>query len=156
MANRNYRTARGITVDIDALRMVNDRVIAVGNMSVNARGDQVDKDGNITKPRSELMKENYKINARLVKDTAKKPVAKQPATPGKAAFLNAESPSAAPPPQAALRGALASAVAAQKLQTIAPAPAEQEPVIPETPNSDTDGFSELLSTTPTNKTLKRI
>jgi hypothetical protein len=38
------RTAQGKLVDINALRLKNERVRAVGNMNVNAKGDVVDAD----------------------------------------------------------------------------------------------------------------
>jgi hypothetical protein len=40
MSNK-YRTAHGKQLDIDKLRLVNEKTIAVGNMKVNARGDQL-------------------------------------------------------------------------------------------------------------------
>ncbi len=40
-----YRTAMGKTVDMAALTAKNEKVRAVGNMSVNARGDTIDARG---------------------------------------------------------------------------------------------------------------
>jgi hypothetical protein len=37
-----YKSARGKTVDMGALRLKNEKERAVGNMKVNARGDAVD------------------------------------------------------------------------------------------------------------------
>lgn len=54
-----YRTALGQKVDIDRMRVVNERSMAVGNMPVNARGDHVAPNGEIVKSRSEVMKERY-------------------------------------------------------------------------------------------------
>lgn len=42
MTNKVYRTAQGKIVDLGALQLRNENVRAVGNMSVNARGDLVD------------------------------------------------------------------------------------------------------------------
>jgi hypothetical protein len=42
MTNKVYRTAMGKPVDIGALLLQNETVRAVGNMSVNARGDVID------------------------------------------------------------------------------------------------------------------
>lgn len=42
MTRKVYRTANGKTVDMGALQLQNEEVRAVGNMSVNARGDLVD------------------------------------------------------------------------------------------------------------------
>ena len=47
MTNKIYRTARGKTVDMGTLRLQNEKVRAVGNMGVNARGDRIDAQGNI-------------------------------------------------------------------------------------------------------------
>ena len=47
-----YRTARGESVDMTVLLSKNEREPALGNMRVNARGDEIDPDGNIVKSRS--------------------------------------------------------------------------------------------------------
>lgn len=41
MTRKQYRTAMGKTVDMGALMLQNEGIRAVGNMSVNARGDQL-------------------------------------------------------------------------------------------------------------------
>ena len=52
MTKAVYRTAQGKMIDMGALRLQNERVRAVGNMKVNARGDQIDDRGGVvaTKP----------------------------------------------------------------------------------------------------------
>lgn len=55
----NYRTALGKTVDMAALQTRNERVRAVGNMSVNARGDTIDAFGNVVKPVTQKVNEKY-------------------------------------------------------------------------------------------------
>lgn len=57
-----YRTAQGKTIDMDKLRLANEKTIAVGNMKVNARGDQLGPGGAIAKTRNEVMQEYYKLN----------------------------------------------------------------------------------------------
>lgn len=42
MTKKIYRTAQGKTIDLGALILQNESVRAVGNMNVNARGDQLD------------------------------------------------------------------------------------------------------------------
>jgi hypothetical protein len=42
------------------LRLLHEKENAVGNMSVNARGDEIDNHGNIIKTRNEKMREHYK------------------------------------------------------------------------------------------------
>lgn len=57
-----YRTAMGKAVDIDMVRLANEDVIAVGNMRVNARGDELGPGGKVIKPRAQAMKEFHKLN----------------------------------------------------------------------------------------------
>ena len=57
----NHRTARGIPVDMDRLRLANEQTIAVGNMKVNARGDQLGAGGKIIKTRQQVMAEKNKL-----------------------------------------------------------------------------------------------
>ena len=57
----NHRTARGIPVDMDRLRLANEQTIAVGNMKVNARGDQLGPGGKIIKTRQQVMAEKNKL-----------------------------------------------------------------------------------------------
>jgi len=54
-----YRTMQGRMVDIEKLRASNENVKAVGNMSVNARGDVLGAGGQIIKSKEEQMKEYY-------------------------------------------------------------------------------------------------
>lgn len=52
MTQQIYRTAQGKTVDMGRLMLQNENVRAVGNMNVNARGDQLDDSNRVvaTKP----------------------------------------------------------------------------------------------------------
>ena len=59
---KTYRTAMGKQIDLDAIQHTNSEVIAVGNMSVNARGDQLGSGGKVVKTRNEVMKEAYKLH----------------------------------------------------------------------------------------------
>lgn len=67
---RTYRTARGQSVDFGAMITKNERVPAIGNMNVNARGDEIRSDGTIVKTRDQLMKEYYKMNTMVPRDGA--------------------------------------------------------------------------------------
>jgi hypothetical protein len=58
MVNK-YKTAHGKTIDIDNLRLQNEKTIAVGNMKVNARGDQLGRGGEIIQTRNQLMSQQY-------------------------------------------------------------------------------------------------
>lgn len=59
MAQNIRMTALGQRVNIDQLRLINERAVAVGNMNVNARGDEVNPNGEIIKSRNEIMKDHY-------------------------------------------------------------------------------------------------
>lgn len=60
--SRVYRSAQGRIVDMEKLRIANEDTIAVGNMRVNARGDQLGPGGKVVKPRNQIMKEYYALN----------------------------------------------------------------------------------------------
>lgn len=47
MTRKVVKTARGQEIDMGALELKNEHVRAVGNMSVNARGDTIDSIGNV-------------------------------------------------------------------------------------------------------------
>jgi len=64
-----HRSARGIPVDMDRLRLANETSIAVGNMKVNARGDQLGPGGKIVKTRAQILAEKNKLYGSLADDT---------------------------------------------------------------------------------------
>lgn len=70
MAQRKYRTARGAIVDYGAMLANNETVPALGNMNVNARGDEILPDGTITRTRDQVMKEYYQLNTMIPQDDA--------------------------------------------------------------------------------------
>lgn len=53
------RSAMGKSVDMSALQARNERVRAVGNMDVNARGDTIDSSGKIIKPVTAKVNQHY-------------------------------------------------------------------------------------------------
>ena len=55
-----YRTAQGRSLDMETIRLQNEFVPALGNMRVNARGDQLGPGGKIVKTREQVMDEYYK------------------------------------------------------------------------------------------------
>lgn len=55
-----YKTANGKTVDMERMRLENEQTPAIGNMNVNARGDEIDSHGNIIRTRNEIVREIYK------------------------------------------------------------------------------------------------
>lgn len=59
-----YRTMQGDQVDIEALFHRNELTQAVGNMRVNARGDELGRDGKVVKTKEQKIKEYYdRMNA---------------------------------------------------------------------------------------------
>ncbi len=82
---RMYRTMQGRMVDIEKLRTANEHVRAVGNMSVNARGDVLGPSGQIATPKAEVMQKYYEQPKGRVDDTPARskptPPRKTPPTP---------------------------------------------------------------------------
>ena len=54
-----YRTAQGKRIDMSTLAASNERVRAVGNMSVNARGDTIDSHGRVIIPVTKKVGDKY-------------------------------------------------------------------------------------------------
>lgn len=54
-----YKSALGKPVDMSALASKNEKVRAVGNMKVNARGDSIDGFGKVIKPVTEKVTDRY-------------------------------------------------------------------------------------------------
>jgi hypothetical protein len=76
-----YRTAMGKEIDMAALTAKNERVRAVGNMSVNARGDTIDSQGNVIIPVTKKVGEKYQKTvtnraANVVRNRATNPTPK--------------------------------------------------------------------------------
>lgn len=59
-----YKTARGKTIDMDKVKLSNERVAAVGNMKVNARGDTLGAGGQIIAGRNQVMDRVYNVEGR--------------------------------------------------------------------------------------------
>jgi hypothetical protein len=66
----NHRTARGTAIDMDRIRLANEHTIAVGNMKVNARGDQLGAGGKIIKTRQQIMAEKNKLHKGPIADNS--------------------------------------------------------------------------------------
>lgn len=73
----NYKTAMGKAVDMAALAAKNEKTRAVGNMSVNARGDTIDGTGKVVVPVTSKVNDAYSrtVGNRSAQVT-KKPVQK--------------------------------------------------------------------------------
>ena len=59
MSKEIYKSANGKAVDMGALRQRNEKVRAVGNMNVNARGDLVNDDNEIILARNQQINKQY-------------------------------------------------------------------------------------------------
>lgn len=70
-------TYRGVTVDMDSLRRENEKVTAIGNMKVNARGDQI-KGGTVTKTADQIARENHRVQTVVVNSGLKGKLPKSP------------------------------------------------------------------------------
>lgn len=56
---------RGLTIDMDSMRRENEKSIAIGNMPVNARGDQI-RSGVVTKSADQIARENHRTQSAVV------------------------------------------------------------------------------------------
>ena len=66
-----YRTMQGKEVDLNRLMNQNELTMAVGNVKVNARGDELGSGGKIVRKREELLRETdvpNQINIRPKKE----------------------------------------------------------------------------------------
>lgn len=115
-----YRSAQGKEVNMEELRLKNESTIAVGNMKVNARGDELGPGGVVVKTRNQAMDEYYARNAIYTKETVAESeriaATAQPAQPDDLSDVDptiAEQDADMPaqPGQPVVRGSLADAVA---------------------------------------------
>ena len=60
MTRNVYKSAMGKTVDMGSLLLQNERVRAVGNMNVNARGDRLDSNNEIVEPKNQQAQRRYR------------------------------------------------------------------------------------------------
>jgi hypothetical protein len=109
---RKYRTAQGKMVDIDSLKLVNEKSIAVGNMKVNARGDLLGQGGKIIETRNERMSNRYGKMQSPVASNAIPNVA-----PDGTSFDPPEEQEIIQPSEPKLRGSLADSIAKQATVT---------------------------------------
>ena len=63
-----YRSMQGKEVDMSKLALQNETTVAVGNVRVNARGDELGPGGQIVRSREEILKDFYAA----AEETAKK------------------------------------------------------------------------------------
>ena len=90
------RSAMGKSVDMASLAARNEKVRAVGNMKVNARGDTIDSLGRVTRPVTEKVSNMY---AKTVGNRSAQAAPQAPAKPQPAAPVAPVVPVAVIPPQ---------------------------------------------------------
>ena len=79
MANKSAKTMRGKNIDMATLIANNEKVVAVGNLNVNARGDMLGPGGLIEVTKEEITKIYYDEEAkRPNKEVAKRQRIKRP------------------------------------------------------------------------------
>ena len=59
---KQYKSMRGINVDLAKLMAKSEKNISVGNTSTNARGDQLGRGGRVIKSADEIAREHYNVN----------------------------------------------------------------------------------------------
>lgn len=79
-------SAMGKSVDMSAIRARNEKVRAVGNMRVNARGDHIDSENRVVAPAGQRVNRVYtKTTANPTAVTKTAPASISPVAPSKAA-----------------------------------------------------------------------
>ncbi len=76
MARRTYRTNKGKPLDMEALRIANEKTVAAGNMSVNAKGDII-QNGKVIKTAKERVESSYQGTTQVAQVSLKKPLSAQ-------------------------------------------------------------------------------
>jgi hypothetical protein len=59
MTRKIYKSAMGKAVDMGSLLLQNERIRAVGNMNVNARGDRLDSNNKVVEPKNQQVQRRY-------------------------------------------------------------------------------------------------
>lgn len=75
-----YTSMQGKKIDMDMLRQRNELTPAVGNIKVNARGDELGKGGKIIKTREQILKDYYATNPGVSQEKSIKKTPTQPDT----------------------------------------------------------------------------
>ena len=59
---KQYKSMQGKSIDMDLLRQKNELTPAVGNVKLNARGDEVGAGGKIVRTREQVLQDYYDSN----------------------------------------------------------------------------------------------
>ncbi len=63
-----YKTMQGKQVDMEKLMSQNELMPAIGNVKVNARGDELGRGGKIVRKREEVLAEYYENNPKVKRE----------------------------------------------------------------------------------------
>jgi hypothetical protein len=66
---KTYTSLRGKEIDMEKLGLKNELTPAVGNLSVNARGDELGPGGKIVRTREQILQDYYTNNPRSASET---------------------------------------------------------------------------------------
>ena len=75
-----HTSYRGATIDMEAMRRENEKVPALGNMNVNAKGDKLARGGVIAKTADQLARENHRVQSAVIQTGLKGALPTSPAT----------------------------------------------------------------------------
>ncbi len=64
---KTYRTMQGKEIDMEKLALLNELTPAVGNVRVNARGDELGPGGKIVRTREDIVSDYYEKNPKNVR-----------------------------------------------------------------------------------------
>lgn len=67
-----YTSMQGKEVDMEKLSIRHELTPAVGNMKVNARGDELGANGEIVRTREQILQDYYKENPRAISEEVAK------------------------------------------------------------------------------------
>ena len=67
-----YTSMQGKEVDMEKLSIRHELTPAVGNMKVNARGDELGPNGEIVRTREQILQDYYKENPRAISEEVAK------------------------------------------------------------------------------------
>jgi hypothetical protein len=65
---KTYKTLQGKEVDMEKLSLRHETLPAVGNVRMNARGDELGEGGKIIKTREQILAEYYEKNPRAPRE----------------------------------------------------------------------------------------
>jgi hypothetical protein len=72
MSKEVYRSANGKIVDMGALRLKNEKTRAVGNMKVNARGDEINERGQVIRKKTEQVNNQYQRQIKVTRPSSRR------------------------------------------------------------------------------------